>query len=60
MRHPQKRRQARDGQCTQNFGHATTSSTKRPRRYKHEVFVNHNHSKEEEIYTLTVKEIVEA
>jgi hypothetical protein len=67
IRRPRKRRQTRDGQCTQKVGCATKTSTNRARQYKHDSIESSffaNPSKEEvtnpKIYPLTVTEIVDA
>ncbi len=57
----QKRRKARNGWCSQNFGHATEAQDDPDdinMIQMNQVFANC--SEEDEIYSLTVKEIVEA
>jgi hypothetical protein len=64
MRSPWKRRQARDGRCTQKFGHAAKASTIRPCWYKHDSIESSICKSQQgggnkfQIYLLTVKEMV--
>jgi hypothetical protein len=66
MRRPWKRRQARDGRCTQRFGRATKASTTRPRRYKYDSIKSsicksqQGGGNKSQIYPLAVKEIADA
>ena len=63
MRHPQKRRQARDGQCTQKLWLCSNEAAQKDIDDTNMIQMNQvfaNHSKEEAINPLTMKEIVEA